>query len=141
MKSLITVCITLSLSLNAYAMTEQEKLLELANSLQDCEPLDQSFAHLFTGETMQRQITGLQQDLCVYIEQMPNDGTMTCRYSEADRAAVAEYYARLSGAESMGTSVKTDLKNTEATYRIDGETVKNPLSAVMKNGVCTVTGY
>jgi hypothetical protein len=40
---------------------------------------------------MKRTIAGLQDGLCLYAEDMPNNGHMDCRFSEMSRKAYANY--------------------------------------------------
>lgn len=113
------------------------------NKLDACEPFSCEFEHPFTGEMMEKKITGLSNGKCKYTEEMPNNGRMDCEYSESLRKAVAQYHRDLATAESAGTSVKADLGNgeTETTYTIDGQEVENPLQEAMDSGACTISGY
>jgi len=79
---------------------------------------------------------------CLYVEGMPNGGKMECRYSEASRREVAQYYRDWSNARSSQTQAATSSEpEEEPTYTIDGNEVDNPLQESMSNGTCVVSGY
>ena len=113
------------------------------NKLDLCEPFSCEFKHLFVNEMMERKIVGLIDGRCQYIEEMPNNGEMNCKYPEGLRKAVAQYHRDLALAESIGTSVEAYLgsKNVKTTYTIDGKEVKNPLQEAIDNGQCVISGY
>ena len=113
------------------------------DKLDACEPFSCEFEHPFTGEMMEKEVTGLVNGKCQYTEEMPNNGRMDCEYTESMRKAVAQYYRDVAAAESTGTSVSADLGSgdVETTYTIDGKEVENPLQEAMTNGQCTISGY
>ena len=113
------------------------------NKLDTCEAFLCEFEHPFTGEMMEKKITGVVNGKCQYTEELPNNGRMDCKYSESLRKAVAQYYRDLAAAESAGTSVKADLGSGEVKtkYTIDGQEVENPLQEAMVSGACTISGY
>jgi len=118
-------------------------MLELAEKLDACDVYAQGFTHPFTGDSLEKKITGITDGKYLYIEDMPSGGTMECRYSEASRKAVAQFYRDWANAESSGTqaSVSSSDGSPEPTYTIDGKEVENPLGESMKNGTCVVSGY
>lgn len=112
----------------------------LPDKLETCEIYKCQFIHPFTGEDMVKEIKGIEDGKCVYIEEMPNDGQMECGYTESMRNAVAQYYRDVAEAESVGTSV-TIGSDSEVTYTIDGKEVENPLQEAMNTGQCIISGY
>jgi hypothetical protein len=113
------------------------------DKLLTCTKYKCQFLHPFTGENMTKEILGIINRECNYVEQMPNNGKMECNYTESVRKAVAQYYKDAAKAESVGTSVQADLGSgdTQTTYTIDGKQVENPLQEAMTNGQCVISGY
>lgn len=114
-----------------------------ADNLGSCTKYKVTFRHLFTGKLMEKEILGVIDGKCNYIEQMPNNGKMECKYSESERVVVAQYYKDINSAESFGTDVKIDLVSGEkkTTYMINGKLAENPLQEVIDNGTCVISGY
>lgn len=118
--------------------------LAFADKLKTCEKYKSKFTHLLTGEKMDREITGLVENKCNYIEQMPNGGKMTCRYSQAQREAAANYYKlTASDSGSASTETKTDPTSGKAVTitKVDGKEVESPLTTYMSDGTCVISGY
>ena len=63
------------------------------DKLETCAKYKCQFNHPFTGETMEKEILGVIDGKCNYVEQMPNNGKMECKYTESMRKAAAKYYA------------------------------------------------
>jgi hypothetical protein len=117
-------------------------LIVFSDKLSSCTPYKTTFVHPFNGETLTKEVDGIVEGKCKYIEQMPNNGKMECNYTESERIAVAQYYKDITAADSVGTSVNSDLNgNNKVTYTIDGKEVENPLQTAMDNGTCIITGY
>ncbi|MCX6751841.1 MAG: hypothetical protein NT161_03730 [Candidatus Nomurabacteria bacterium] len=114
-----------------------------ANKLSSCTNYKITFKHPLTGETLEKEILGIINGKCNYIEQMPNNGKMECKYPESERMAVAQYYKDVTTAESVETSANTNLGSGEkkTTYIINGKVVDNPLQEAMNIGVCVISGY
>ena len=110
-----------------------------------CEPFRCQFQHPFTGETLNKEIKGMIDGKCLYIEEMPNHGLMKCQYNEQQQKAVATYYKDLKNADTYGTKfhaeIGADSQQQTATYTINGQEVNNPLDAVMNDGTCQISGY
>jgi hypothetical protein len=115
----------------------------LSDKLDSCSKYKCQFTHPFTGEPMVREILGIVDGKCDYVEQMPNNGTMECKYTESMRKAVAKHYKDVAAAESVGTEVHANLGTgeTQTKYTIDGKEVYNPLDEAMSNGQCVISGY
>ena len=107
--------------------TEQETNLGLNCSafpdmLSSCTKYKCQFIHPLTGETMDREILGIIDGKCNYVEQMPNEGKMECKYTESVRKAAAQYYKDIEEAESS--------------------TVENPMQEAIDTGICIIiSGY
>jgi len=114
-----------------------------ADKLDSCTKYKCQFIHPFTNEPMEKEILGIIDGTCNYIEQMPNSGKMECKYTESMRKAIVKYYQDLAASGSAGTEVHTDLGsgNTKTKYTIDGKEVSNPLDEAMTNGQCVISGY
>ncbi len=125
----------------ANATAEQ---LAFADKLKACEKYKAQFTHPLTGEKMEREISGLVENKCNYIEQMPNGGKMTCKYSQTQREAAANYY-KLTATDSGSAS--TESKTDPATGKIvtitkvNGKEVESPLTTYMSDGTCVISGY
>lgn len=121
----------------------QSPEIVFADKLSSCTPYKISFKHPFTGDMLEKEILGIVNGKCDYVEQMPNNGKMECKYTENERKAAGQYYKDVASAESVGTSVNANLGSgeTKTTYTIDGKVVDNPLHEFMNSGVCVITGY
>jgi len=111
--------------------------------LSSCTKYKCEFIHPFTGEAMGREVLGIIDGECNYIEQMPNGGQMECKYTESFRKVIAQYYKDNLNAESSGFEINIDLGSDEVVtkYTIDGKEVENPLQEATDNGFCTISGY
>lgn len=114
-----------------------------ADNLSSCTKYKITFKHPFTGDMLEKEVLGIIDGKCNYIEQMPNNGKMECKYSESERVVVAQYYKDVANAESYGTSFSTTLGSDEqeAAYTIDGKVVDNPLQEAITSGACVISGY
>lgn len=117
--------------------------MEFIDKLERGVPYVGTFKHPFTGETLKREIIGIEGDKCVYIEEMPGGGRMECRYSESQRGAVAKYYKDILSSKSWETDahLTPDKETTKITYKIDGKEVENPLQEAIDSGACVIKGY
>jgi hypothetical protein len=125
-------------------VTTSECVVSLvSDSLSSCTPHSCAFMHPFTGEWMLKEIVGMTEEGCEYLEQMPNGGVMSCRYSEDMRRAVAQYYLDLAEADSVSSDVTLNQGSGETvtTYMIDGQEVRNPLQEALNNDQCVIVGY
>jgi hypothetical protein len=113
---------------------------ELPNRLDSCQPYSCQFTHILTGDSLNRDIVGLTNNLCEYTEEMPNNGRMDCQYTEEFREVVAQYYRDVDVATTVGTSGSFDLGSGEGTftYTINGVEVENPLQEALDTGVCVI---
>ena len=123
----------------------KKNILILSEHLEKCTPYKGEFIHPFNGQKMQREVTGIIEEKCVYIEEMPNNGKMTCRYDTEQLPVIAQYYRDLALAESYSTSAKItiqgDQQEVKTTYTINNKEVDNPLQECMQNGTCVISGY
>lgn len=162
------LCLSLSVNMYAQELTEKEeqqkeqaamkqawkemhvRLYELADNLDTCDEYSQTFIHPFTGTEMVRRVMGVKEGKCLYTEQMPNNGSMECKYTKEYRVAVAEYYRKLADAELSDKKVETKVEakmssngeqEAKNTYLIDGKQVENPLDKAMNDDICMISGY
>lgn len=114
-----------------------------ADKLSSCTKYKLTFKHPLTGDMLEKEILGVIDGKCNYVEQMPNGGKMECKYSESERTAVAQYYKNVANAKSTGTSVSADPVNgkQKSTYTINDKAVDNPLQEAMTSGACVISGY
>lgn len=112
-----------------------------ADKLNSCTMHKISFKHPLTEETLEKEILGIVDGKCVYAEQMPNNGSMECEYSEGDRKVVAQYYKDTANAESFDTKAQLGSENQTVKYKIDGKEVDNPIQTALDKGTCVVKGY
>jgi len=113
------------------------------NMLNSCTKYKCQFIHPFTGEAMEREVLGIIDGKCNYVEQMPNGGQMECKYTESFRKVIAQYYKDTLTAESIGFDINIDLGSgeQETKYTIDGKEVANPLQEATDTGICIISGY
>jgi len=121
----------------------QNPEIVFADKLSSCTKYKTTFKHPLTGDVLEKEILGIMGEKCNYVEQMPNGGKMECKYSESERAVVAQYYKDIAKAESAGTSFGAELDSGEqqATYTINGKVVNNPLTEAITSGTCVISGY
>jgi len=122
---------------------QQNPEIVFADKLSSCTKYKMTFKHPLTGDILEKEILGIIDGKCNYVEQMPNGGKMECKYSESERAVVAQYYKDVANAESVGTSFSLDSGSGEqkAKYTINGKVVDNPLQEAMTSGACVISGY
>jgi hypothetical protein len=124
---------------------EKEEVLTFADHLEKCTPFKSKFLHPFSGQKMQREIVGITDNKCLYTEEMPNNGKLTCRYEIEQLSVIAKYYRDIALAKSHSTSAKItthgDRQEVKTTYTINGKEVKNPMQECMQNGTCGISGY
>lgn len=113
------------------------------NELNTCTKSKCKFEHPLTGDILEREIFGIINGKCKYVEQMPNGGKMECNYTDSKRKVAARYYKDSDGAESTETNLKANLETGESTitYKIDGKIVDNPMVTFMSDGTCVISGY
>jgi hypothetical protein len=112
-----------------------------SDKLSSCTKYKTTFVHPLTGGTMEKEILGIIGGRCNYVEQMPNNGKMECKFTESARIASAQYYRDVAIAESAGTSLDVDSNGQKWTYTIDGKVVENPLQEALDSGMCVISGY
>ena len=143
-KVCLLIAVFYSFALVSYAQDKQE-VITFADNLEKCTPFKSEFTHPFNGQKMQREIVGITEGKCLYIEEMPNNGKMTCRYDIGQLPVIAKYYRDVALAKSYSTSAKItshgDKQEAKITYTINGKEVKNPMQECMKNGTCVISGY
>jgi len=86
-------------------------------------------------------VVGEEAGICLYVEEMPNDGQMNCRYNPELRTAIAQYYRDVAAAKTTDVDAQVTEDRIRATYTIDGTDVENPLQEAMTNGQCDISGY
>ncbi|MDG2376428.1 MAG: hypothetical protein P8M18_08765, partial [Woeseiaceae bacterium] len=100
---------------------------EFPDHLELCTPYKCQFSHPFTGETMVKAVVGEEAGICIYAEEMPNDGQMNCRYNPELRTAISQFYRDVAAAKTTDADVQVTEDRIRATYTIDGKEVENPL--------------
>jgi hypothetical protein len=111
--------------------------------LSSCSAYKCQFLHPFTGSNMEKEVVGIVNGKCKYVEQMPNNGKMECNYTELQRTTAANYYTAAAAGTSVGGSVNIDLGTgeTETTSTVNDEVVENPLQTYLEDGTCVISGY
>ncbi len=111
-----------------------------------CNPYKCQFNHPLTQEPMIREIVGIVENSCYYLEQMPNGGQMKCQYNEPTRLAIADYIQDFAQAETASVEISGELSpddfDIETKEVADGQEIsKNPLQEALDSGMCEVSGY
>lgn len=120
------------------SMQQAEKTNEVVSpgtfpdKLSSCTKYKTMFIHPLTGKIMNREILGIISGKCNYIEQMPNNGKMECKFTESARIAMAQSYRDAATAESTGKSSSFSFATTGG---------GNPLGEALANGMCVILGY
>jgi len=111
--------------------------------LSSCTKYKCQFIHPLTEETMEKEILGMIDGKCNYVEQMPGDGKMECKYTESVRKTAAQYYKDIEEAESstFETNINLGTGEQKTKYTIDGKEVENPMQEAIDTGICIILGY
>ena len=111
----------------------------LADKLNSCTKYSTTFKHPFTGEMLGKEILGIVDGKCVYVEQMPNGGKMECKYTQSERKAVAQFYKDVASAKTVTThssikfsSSSDTTSDTTSETTLDGKKVESPAQGFMK---------
>lgn len=124
---------------------EKEEVLAFADHLEKCTPYKGEFTHPFNGQKMQREIVGIIDGKCLYTEEMPNNGKMTCKHHIEQLPVIAQHYRDIITAKSSTVSAKIKFHGEEqevkTTYTINGKEVKSPMQECLNNGTCVISGY
>jgi hypothetical protein len=83
----------------------QRRELEFADNLASCTNARATFGHPLTGDTLTKEILGIVNGKCHYVEPVPGGFTMECRYTESERRAAAQYHKDVATAMFAGTSL------------------------------------
>ena len=105
-----------------------------AQNLTECKETNLEFKHPFTQELLERKIGGMQNGKCLYIENMPGGGQMTCNFSKEYRIAVSKFileYAKKGSAERS-------VSNGSIKHKIGGREVENPFQSAFNHGICNI---
>lgn len=108
--------------------------------LDNCQASITKFKHPFTWEMMKKEIVGISNNKCIYIEEMPNNGKMTCSYNDIERRIAAQFYYHISTNDYSANASTSNGKAT-STYEINGKVYNNPLQDFLDNEICIITGY
>ncbi len=111
------------------------------DKLDTCEPFSCEFTHPLTGETTERRIVGLVDGICQYVEEMPNNGQMSCDYTDNMRKEVAQYYREVEPTYDTEINISINVGDDTSVVANGAEEVPNPLLGALITGVCVVTGY
>ncbi|MGB2579192.1 hypothetical protein AAIR98_001111 [Elusimicrobium simillimum] len=96
----------------------------------NCTPFKCNFKHPMTGESMLRNISGLDKNKrCLYREQMPESGLMTCRFAQRELPAVADVYRKASALDPLSIQFSTEPKIADTVS----------IQKYIDNGTCTIT--
>ncbi|MHA1912326.1 MAG: hypothetical protein ACTSYA_11600, partial [Candidatus Kariarchaeaceae archaeon] len=109
-----------------------------AKMLETCNPYSCEYEHPFSGEDMTRRISGVINGKCRYIEEMPENQSMFCDYSDDLRAAVSEYYTDLLGVGIVVTSSTFGDGGISKTYTVAGQDIANPAQHAFTSGECSI---
>jgi hypothetical protein len=103
-----------------------------SNKIKNCESYECTFPHPFTGEKSSRKIIGSNNDKCLYVESMPNNGKMLCDFEKTNLKDISEFYK-----QALEELSEEDRQMSFSTENIP----QDPLSRSLENGTCCVLGY
>lgn len=109
--------------------------------LSECIPVEMKFLHPYTKTELEKEILGIMDGKCLYVEELPDSGRMECRLTEPVRTAMVAYYRDVLESGSSGTSYNVTLEGTKIMYTINDVAVENPVQTALDSGECVVTGY
>lgn len=113
-------------------------------SLSKCSPDKETYVNGFTGENATREIIGMENGKCVYIEEAPdsNSGIIvktSCNYSDKSRLQLVEYYKKLNEGGKVEFSIETDSGgNTISKTIVGGEEIVGFSSSDILEEECTL---
>lgn len=130
----------------ASELTVDETCDQFPDQLIACNPYKCQFIHPLTQEPMIREIVGIVENNCYYLEQMPNDGQMECHLDESTRLKIAQFYKDFDQAKNISVEISGELSpdgvDVETKEVVDGqEILENPLQEALDNGMCEISGY
>lgn len=130
-------------SANDTILDNNNKVQSFADNLENCKSFSEIFNNPLTGEKLKREISGFENGLCIYTEQMPNGGEMKCSYSQNLRKKISKYYRNVETSNLIKFNVDSKLESNEvkSTYEVNGEELTNPLQEALDSGECIISGY
>ena len=110
--------------------------------LASCTKYRCQFIHPLTEEKMEKEVLGIINEKCNYVEQMPGDGKMECKYTESVRKTVAQYYKDIeeAGSSTFENNINLGTGEQKTKYTIDGKEVENPIQEAIDTGICIILG-
>lgn len=120
--------------------TDYTKLMStLAEELPTCTPHIMSFTHFFDGKTYTKEIAGMTEKGCHYIETMPNGGKYECYFSELQRNELSQ--AIVANMESYSQSSEGTFSMSYSSTE-SASTSTDPWQQVYNDpATCTLNGY
>lgn len=118
----------------------------LSKKLRSCEPFSYKSKSVLKNGNFQKEVVGLKDGGCNYYQDLPNNGSLECKYSESSRKAIANYHEDFPNVSSYGLSAqaspnKSGEQEINKTYTLNGKEVKNPLQKSIEIGECEIKGY
>lgn len=117
--------------------------LIFADKLSSCTKYKITFKHPLTRDMLEKEILGMVNGKCGYVEQTPGNGKMECKYSESEFKTMSQYYkdiyAAMAQSKSFSASINTEGNREKNIYKIDGKVVEDPLQDAMNRGVCDIS--
>ena len=121
-----------------FVIEDQAETLVFAEALKTCTPYSGSYMHPFGGVNVNREILGVEGEVCIYVEAVPGaDGEIACEYPEYLWGDLALMHERIAGAkEGVGANWST---GGGGSYIVDGVEYDNPMSGEDFDEMCTVS--
>ncbi len=124
---------------------EAKELRVLASKIKDCAAFVQPYVHPWTGEKLERRITGMKNEKCNYVVSMPKGGKMDCHFPPDRLNDMADYFqnsTRYKNARIKSSTHFVDGKPvTKNRYFIEGKEIRNPMQESLDSGECVVSGH
>ena len=124
---------------------EAKVMRVIATNIQDCTAIVQAYVHPWTGEKLERRITGMKNGTCNYVVTMPKGGKMDCRFPPGKLKDIADYFhnsTRYKNARVKSSTRFVEGKQvTKNRYFIEGKEIRNPMQESLDSGECVVSGY
>ncbi|KKW00797.1 MAG: hypothetical protein UY35_C0039G0005, partial [Candidatus Saccharibacteria bacterium GW2011_GWC2_48_9] len=112
---------------------------ELSDKLTSCTNYSCLASNPFAEEKIKNEILGIEDNKCVWTQQLPNNGKMECRLSPDMRQKVAVALKTFNETGQASFSSQTNGTKTTTSSTINGQA--NPLQEALELGQCKVTGY
>jgi hypothetical protein len=107
---------------------------DFAQNIKSCSLYTCEFHHPISMEILTREIKGIENDKCIYVEKMPNNLEFKCNFSLSEMNSISNYFETKN---ILFTQVV--INNEEIKYILNGEESLIPFQEAINNKNCIIT--